>query len=88
MKVAAISLLLAGLLLAGTVLALDGLDIPRQLIGGGGGSAQYGAFVLQSSVGQPVAGRVQLGGYALTAGLWASGARYTVYLPLVLRNAP
>jgi hypothetical protein len=62
--------------------------MPRLLIGGGGGSVQQGSFVLQGSIGQAVAGRVLLGSDELTAGFWGGGVRYTVYLPLVLRNVP
>jgi hypothetical protein len=89
MKTTAILLILGALLLlAGTVVAANGLDIPRQLIGGGGGSVQYGAFVLDGSIGQAVVGRVQSLGYGLSAGFWGGGALKTVYLPLVLKNQP
>jgi putative copper export protein len=89
MKTTAIfSILVALLLVAGAVVAANGLDIPRQLIGGGGGSVQQDAFVLHGSIGQAVVGRVQSLGYGLSSGFWGGGALNRIYLPLVLKNQP
>jgi hypothetical protein len=88
MKVIAILLIVAALLLAHTVLAANGLDIPRQLIGGGGGAGQNGDFVLQGSIGQAVAGRVDNASFNLRSGFWLGMIQHRIYLPLVLRNTP
>jgi hypothetical protein len=47
MKTTMLLLLLVALLVAPSVLAANGLDIPRQLISSGGGAAQEGDFALQ-----------------------------------------
>ena len=83
-------LLIAGLLLAQSVLAGGGgLDISRHVIGGGGGHVQNGSFALDTSIGQPVVGKTQavlIKTYALCSGFWCGLGVYKVYLPLVLRN--
>jgi hypothetical protein len=87
MKATAILLIVAALLLASTVLAANGLDTPRQLIGGGGGSVQSGGFALHSSIGQAVAGGVASGSFNITSGFWPGMPfQHRIYLPLVLRN--
>ena len=89
MKATVLFLVLAALLLlAGSVLATNGLAIPRQLIGGGGGSVQSGVFALQSSVGQAVAGGAGHGSFGVGSGFWRESVRiYPVYLPLIFRNS-
>ncbi len=90
MKATAILLALAVfMLLAGAVLATNGLAIPRQLIGSGGGSVQDGGFALQGSIGQAVAGGVDRGSFRVGSGFWAGAVRVEqrIYLPLILRNA-
>jgi hypothetical protein len=89
MKATAFFLVLVALvLLASAALAANGLAIPRQLIGGGGGSIQSGTFALQGSVGQAVAGGVGHGSFGVGSGFWRETVRiYPVYLPLVVRNS-
>ena len=89
MKATALLLVLAALLLlAGSVLAAANLTLPRQWIGGGGGSVQNGSFALQGSVGQAVAGGVGHGSFTVGSGFWQEPVRiYPVYLPLVARNS-
>lgn len=74
------------LLLAGTVLAsAAGPDIPRYVIGGGGGYSEAGNFALDATAGQAVAGAVSARGFDLCTGFWCRTGEYRVRLPLVLR---
>jgi hypothetical protein len=83
-------LLIAGMLLAQSVLAGGGgLNVSRYVIGGGGGHVQNGSFSLDASIGQSVVGKTQavlIKTYALCSGFWCGLGVYKVYLPLVLRN--
>ena len=90
-------LLLLGLalLLAGgvTLVAAEpdsGYEIPRWVIGGGGGESEVGGFSLAGTVGEPVTGLGSGAGYEVCSGFWcgAGGLIYEVYLPLVLRGYP
>ncbi len=85
----ALLILVVLLLVAGSALAANGLAIPRQLIGGGGGSVQDGSFALQGSIGQAVAGGVGHEAFHVGAGFWQEQARrYQRYLPLVVKGSP
>ncbi len=61
------------------------VEIQRYVIGGGGGHLQQGAFALDATIGQPVAGMVSNSPYNLCAGFWCGRLTY-LYIPLVLRN--
>jgi hypothetical protein len=88
MKVTALLLVLAALLVAGAVLAANGLAIPRQLIGGGGGLVQDGIFALHGSIGQTVAGGVGNGSYGIRSGFWQEQLRrHQLYLPLIVKGS-
>jgi hypothetical protein len=85
------ALVLLLVLLGGTALAAGTYHIERYVIAGGGGQASGGVYALRSTVGQPVAGSVSSGGYALCAGYWCGGSgavvsQYVVHLPLVVRD--
>jgi len=90
-RVARIALAVAaGLALAIPVLAQvsASYDLSWHVIAGGGGRMGSAGYILEGTMGQPVTGRAP-GGYTLCSGYWCAGADYgyTVYLPLVLRNA-
>lgn len=61
-------------------------EIDRHVIAGGGGRSEAGRYVLNATIGQPVAGRVSNSPYDLCGGFWCGAARYQIYLPLILRN--
>lgn len=79
--------LAALVLLTSVVLAQGGYDISWFTVDGGGGSSSGGPYTLSGTAGQPDAGMLSGGTYALTGGFWPSPAPppYAVYLPLVLR---
>ncbi|MCP4541411.1 MAG: hypothetical protein GY832_30140 [Chloroflexi bacterium] len=80
-------LVLAVLLsVSGVVLAANGFEINRWVVGGGGGPAEGGDYVLNATVGQAVVGNVTGSPYELCAGFWCGMGAYKVYLPLVVRN--
>jgi len=74
------------LLLTGTVLAGSGIEITRNVIGGGGGHSEVGRYVMDATVGQAVAGTFSTTPYELCAGFWCGMSEYKVYLPVVWRN--
>jgi hypothetical protein len=84
--------LLSGLLLAGVVLAApNATSLDRYVIGGGGGHAEGGIYMLEGTIGQPVVGGISSAPYELGAGFWgglgaAGGAVYGIYLPLIVRS--
>ena len=45
-------------------------DLSWNVIAGGGGRSASGSYVLEGTVGQPVVGAAQSGGYELGAGFW------------------
>jgi hypothetical protein len=80
-------LLVCGLFLVGSVLASNGVAIGRSVIGGGGEQVTDGSsYILNGTLGEPVASALTLGAdYGLGSGFWSPhGSK--VYLPLVLRN--
>jgi hypothetical protein len=79
--------LAALVLLTSVVLAQGGYDISWFTVDGGGGSSSGGPYTLSGTAGQPDAGMLSGGTYALTGGFWPGPAPppYAVYLPLVLR---
>ncbi len=61
--------------------------------GGGYMFSTGGVYSLGGTVGQPDTGQLTGGDYNLGGGFWAGGAEvvdadFSVYLPLVMRNAP
>jgi hypothetical protein len=88
----AVCLLLLG---ASTVLAQSGggYDLSWSTVDGGGETfSSGGVYTLGGTAGQPDAGLLTGGSYTLGGGFWGGGAvalpRYTVYLPLILRQFP
>jgi len=65
-----------------------GYDLTWSTIDGGGYTWSTGSgYSLGGTVGQPDAGVLSGGGYTLSGGFWGgAAARYSIYLPLVLRN--
>lgn len=81
-----IALSMGGIALAANALAKDGYEMPRHVIGGGGGAVTAGGYALHSTLGQAVVGDNSGASYDLCTGFWCGLGRYTVYLPLVLRD--
>ncbi|MGB9724287.1 MAG: hypothetical protein ACP5OO_11425 [Chloroflexia bacterium] len=90
---------LMGLLLALAVLAPalvlaqsgDGYDLTWNTVDGGGYTwSEGGGYSLGGTAGQPDAGALSGGDYALRGGFWAGGVvpamQYRIYLPLALRR--
>ncbi|MBC7228128.1 MAG: hypothetical protein H5T61_13020 [Thermoflexales bacterium] len=80
------AVLVCSMLLVSVALANGSPAIDWSVIGGGGGHAEAAPYALDSTIGQPVAGRVAYSPYDLCSGFWCGVAGYKVYLPLVLRN--
>ena len=86
------SLTLAALLLLVSVaLAQGDYDISWFTVDGGGGNSIGGPYTLSGTTGQPDAGVLSGGTYAVTGGFWVGVAgpmppTFTLYLPLVLRS--
>ena len=78
--------LILSLMLAGSALAANGFAIPRSVIGGGGQQATGGGYILNSTIGEPIASDLTVGAtYGLSSGFWWP-REYKVYLPLVVRD--
>jgi len=68
-----------------------GYDLSWSTVDGGGGTfSTGGGYSLGGTAGQPDAGALSGGGYALAGGFWPGGAvaapEYVIYLPLVVRD--
>ena len=65
-----------------------GYDLTWSTVDGGGYTwSEGGGYSLGGTIGQPDAGVLSGGGYTLAGGFWGGAvARYSIYLPLVLRN--
>ena len=63
-------------------------DLTWSTVDGGGDTFSTGGdYTLGGTIGQPDAGELTGGDYALTGGFWGgAAAKYRIYLPLVLRN--
>ena len=86
MKRAAILVLLALFLLAGTALASGPYELLWYSISGGGGASEGGQYALAATVGQPAAHSMSGGQYSLSGGFWSGvPPRFPVYLPIVFR---
>ena len=84
--------LLCGLALAGGALAggifSDHYAVPWNAHWGGGGLASSDNYAVNGTVGQGAIGWTESANYGVGAGYWYGAiAEYTIYLPLVLRNA-
>ena len=68
----------------------NGYEIPRWVIGGGGGESAAGDFYLVGTVGQPVTGLGSEADYNVCSGFWCGAGWFVhrVYLPLVQRDHP
>ena len=79
-------ILIGGLILAENTLAANGFAIGRNVIGGGGQGATGGGFILNGTVGEPIASALNVGtSHGLSSGFWWP-REFRIYLPLVLRN--
>ena len=73
--------------ISGVALATGAYEVNWWDVSGGGGSSSGGAYTLNGTIGQPDAGDMQGGPYAISGGFWAgSTAGYEVFLPIVTRN--
>jgi hypothetical protein len=86
-----ILLTLLGLLLSATTALAqsgNGYDLSWWTVDGGGHAfSTGGSYALGGTIGQPDAGVMSGGDFALQGGFWQAGAAYEyVYLPLVLRD--
>jgi hypothetical protein len=66
----AVSLFFASVLAIIALAAPNAANIDWWIIGGGGGSDTGGAYALDVTIGQPVAGADSAGSYRLCAGFW------------------
>ena len=88
MPLVLVLVLVCALLLAGGVLAAGDFSISRSVIGGGGQPATGPGYMLHGTAGEPIAGDLSIPGtYSLSSGFWWPH-RYSVYLPLALRDYP
>jgi hypothetical protein len=82
--------LLAGLILAGPVLAQVSAhyDLSWHVIAGGGGRTESANHILEGTVGQAVTGStLGAGTHSLCSGYWCGlPAAHRIYLPLVIRS--
>ena len=85
-KRAVLLAILVILVTVGGVAAALPPEIPRHVIGAGGGLVTAGAYRLNTTVGQGVVGPTSGGTMDLCTGFWCGLARYEVFLPLVLRS--
>jgi hypothetical protein len=85
-----IPLVLLALLLSVTALsagaAPSAIEMQRHVIAGGGGHSEANGLTLNGTVGQVVVGVTNQGTYDFCSGFWCGMGRYTIHLPLVLRN--
>lgn len=64
-------ILVCGLVLAGGALAANGFAIPRSVIGGGGQQSTGGGYILNGTVGEPIASNLSLEAtHGLSSGFW------------------
>lgn len=80
-------LLLVGPL--GAAVSQVGYSIDWWTVDGGGGASAGGDFNLNGNIGQPEAGYMQGGDFALQIGFFAGGevrATDSIYLPMVVRS--
>jgi hypothetical protein len=79
------------LLLMGVVLASGGVELPRSVLSSSGGSVSSSGLVLNSAMGQPVAGTVENGTIRHCSGFWCAAAApvtpssEALYLPLIIK---
>jgi hypothetical protein len=76
------------LVAAGGTGAEDGVERPREVLGGGASDSVAGGVRLRATLGQPVVGVVSGAGgeVSLGQGFWHGAREYRIYLPLVVRN--
>lgn len=56
----------------GTTVSGPPFTLERAVIGPGGNSTAGNEFLLDATIGQPVAGRMESGAYVLQAGFWSA----------------
>ena len=86
-KILTLALVLAlSPMVAGVALANGGVELPREVLGGGAADSASGGVTLRATLGQPVVGVVTSGGgdVTLAQGFW-HGGWYRTYLPLIRR---
>ena len=75
------------LVVASAALALGGESISWWSVDGGGNTSTGGDFTLSGTIGQPDAGSMSGGDYAIGGGFWARVSQffYDLFLPLIMR---
>jgi hypothetical protein len=89
-KIVLVVLMLASLTLFSGVMLLQGYDIARYVIAGGGSRVQGTNYGVISTMGQGAVGNHGTSAhYGACAGFWCGGLPESkIFLPLVLRNYP
>lgn len=82
----AVLVVIALLVMAGAALAGGSLGISRHVIGGGGGRAAAGRYVMDATIGQAVAGTFNTAATEICAGFWCGMGEYKIYLPVIMRS--
>jgi hypothetical protein len=81
--------LVLSLVVVGLALAIDGVELPRWVLGGGASDSSGGGTTLRATLGQPVVGVVSSGEITLGQGFWHGGELYApqhfVYLPITAK---
>ncbi len=84
-RVIFLALCLILILTSNVAAAVNALDVPRYVISSGGGRSAMGSYVLEGTVGQPVAGVVAVGSYELCSGFWCGLSVFHNLLPLIIK---
>lgn len=80
-------LVVVALLVAASVaVAAGSLEISRYAVGGGGGRAAAGDYVMDATIGQAVVGTFDTAVAEICAGFWCGMGEYKVYLPVIMRS--
>jgi hypothetical protein len=63
-------------------------DLSWNTIAGGGGASSNGTYTLLGTIGQPAAGSIGSGNFALSGGFWSGAlAEYRIFLPLIVKSS-
>lgn len=89
MKAIVLALVLLVLIVSNASAAVNALELPRYVISAGGGRVTAGNYVLEGTIGQPVAGVVSQGNFDLCSGFWCSSNIPTellkIFMPFIMK---